>query len=129
MEEKKDLTENTTINAKPRELTNEELETIVGGAPRFRYPGHYHPAGTIGDQKYMLTDYYDPCVGMIIEENGVRYICTELLYQTSGPVGHERTILVGLRLANYQDRNISALLSCISKTPGDGTEYLIVGFE
>ena len=117
------------FNTLKQELTNEELEKIVGGAPRFRYPGHYHPAGTIGDQKYMLTDYYDPCVGMIIEINGERYICTELLYETSGPIGREHTTLVGLRLANYQDRNIAALLSCISKTPGDGTEYLIVGFE
>ena len=111
------------------ELTNEELETLVGGAPRFRYPGHYHPAGTIGDQKYKQTDYYDPCVGMILDIDGVNYICTELFYDTSGPVGREHTTLVGIRLANYQDRNIPLLISCVSSNPGDGIEYLIVGFE
>ena len=111
------------------ELTNEELETVVGGAPKFRYPGHYHSAGTIGDQKYMQTDYYDPCVGMILDIDGVNYICTELLYKKSGPVGREHSTLVGIRLANYQDRNITAFLACNPNTPGDGAEYLIVGFE
>ena len=111
------------------ELTNEELETVVGGAVKFRYPGHYHPAGTIGDQKYKQTDYYDPCVGMILDFDGVNYICTELLYRKSGPVGREHTTLVGIKLANYQDRSIPAFISCVSNPPGDGKEYIIVGFE
>ena len=117
------------VNATKIELTNEELETVVGGVPKFRYPGHYHPVGTVGDQKYMETDYYDPCVGMIIDSNGVKYICTELVCQTLGPKGHERTILVGLKLANYEDRSKLAFLNCIDSSPGSSREYLIVGFE